>query len=85
MKAGDFLRHYVLHNLGLKIFSLLLAFGLWYLVAMGKLIEPASSPQRHRDAEKVGESEQSLGRNNSRFLNCTVSQSGFASVSVSLR
>jgi hypothetical protein len=37
MKAGDFFRHYVLHNLGLKIISLLLAFGLWYLVAAGKL------------------------------------------------
>jgi hypothetical protein len=37
MKIGDFLRHYVLHNLGLKILSVLLAFGLWYLVATGKL------------------------------------------------
>jgi hypothetical protein len=37
MKLGDLLRHYVLHNLGLKIVSLLLAFGLWYLVATGKL------------------------------------------------
>jgi hypothetical protein len=37
MKVADFFRHYVLHNLALKIISLLLAFGLWYLVSTGKL------------------------------------------------
>jgi hypothetical protein len=37
MKVVDFFRHYVLHNLALKIISLLLAFGLWYLVSTGKL------------------------------------------------
>ena len=37
MKPGDFFQRYVLHNLGLKLVSLLLAFGLWYLVASGKL------------------------------------------------
>jgi hypothetical protein len=37
MKIGDFFRHHVLHNLDLKILSVLLAFGLWYLVASGKL------------------------------------------------
>jgi len=37
MKIGDLLRRYVLHNLALKMISLLLAFGLWYLVASGKL------------------------------------------------
>ena len=37
MKIGDFLRRYVLHNLALKMISVVLAFGLWYLVASGKL------------------------------------------------
>ena len=37
MNIGDFFRHYVLHNLGLKIISLLLAYGLWFLVVTGKL------------------------------------------------
>jgi len=37
MNIGDFFRRYVLHNLGLKIVSLLLAYGLWFLVATGKL------------------------------------------------
>jgi len=37
MKLSDFFRHYVLHNLALKIISVLLAFGLWYLVASGKI------------------------------------------------
>lgn len=37
MTARDFFRRHVLHNLGLKIVSLLLAFGMWYLVATGKL------------------------------------------------
>jgi hypothetical protein len=37
VKIGDFFRHYVLHNLALKMISLLMAFGLWYLVASGKL------------------------------------------------
>ena len=37
MKPGDLLRRYVLHNLGLKIVSAALAYGLWYLVVTGKL------------------------------------------------
>ena len=37
MKPGDFFHRYVLHNLGLKIVSLVLAYGLWYLVVTGKL------------------------------------------------
>jgi len=37
VKPAEFLRRYFVHNLGLKIVSLLLAFGLWYLVAIGKL------------------------------------------------
>jgi hypothetical protein len=37
MNIGDFFRRYVLHNLGLKIVSLLLAYGLWFLVVSGKL------------------------------------------------
>jgi hypothetical protein len=37
MNIGDFFRRYVLHNLGLKIISLLLAYGLWFLVVTGKL------------------------------------------------
>jgi hypothetical protein len=37
MRIGDFFRRYVLHNLGLKVVSLLLAYGLWFLVASGKL------------------------------------------------
>ena len=37
MKIGEFFRHYVRHNLGLKMISLLLALGLWYLVTSGKL------------------------------------------------
>jgi len=37
MKPGDFLRRYVVHNLPLKIISLLLAFVLWFLVASGRL------------------------------------------------
>jgi len=37
MNIGDFCRRYVLHNLGLKIISLLLAYGLWFLVSTGKL------------------------------------------------
>ena len=37
MKIGDFFRRYVLHNLGLKILSLLLGYGLWFLVASGKM------------------------------------------------
>jgi hypothetical protein len=35
--AKDFLRRYVMHNLGLKTLSLLLAIGLWYVIAIGKL------------------------------------------------
>ena len=37
MNIGDFFRRYVLHNLGLKIISLLLAYGLWFLVVTGNL------------------------------------------------
>ena len=37
MKRNDFLHRYLLHNLALKIISLLLAFGLWFLVATGRL------------------------------------------------
>jgi hypothetical protein len=37
MKVADFFRHYVLHNLALKIISVLLAFGLWFLVSTGRL------------------------------------------------
>jgi len=37
VKATDFIRHYVLHNLALKIISLALAFGLWLAVSTGKL------------------------------------------------
>ena len=37
MNIGDFFRRYVLHNLGLKIISLLLAYGLWFLVVTGRL------------------------------------------------
>ncbi len=37
MNIGDLFRRYVLHNLGLKIISLLLAYGLWFLVVTGKL------------------------------------------------
>jgi hypothetical protein len=37
MTARDFLRRYVMHNLGLKILSLLLAVGLWYAITIGKL------------------------------------------------
>ena len=37
MKPGDFFRRHVLHNLGLKIVSRALAYGLWYLVVTGKL------------------------------------------------
>jgi len=37
MNIGDFFGRYVLHNLGLKIISLLLAYGLWFLVVTGKL------------------------------------------------
>ena len=32
----EFVRRYVTHNLGLKILSLLLAIGLWYLISIGK-------------------------------------------------
>lgn len=37
MMARDFMRRYVMHNLGLKILSLLLAIGLWLAISMGKL------------------------------------------------
>jgi hypothetical protein len=37
MKRPGFLHRYVLHNLALKMISLLLAFGLWFLVATGRL------------------------------------------------
>lgn len=37
MKRSGFLHRYVLHNLALKIISLLLAYGLWFLVASGRL------------------------------------------------
>ena len=37
MSARDFIRRYVAHNLGLKILALLLAFGLWFAVSIGKL------------------------------------------------
>ena len=33
----DFIRRYVVHNLGLKILSLLLAIGLWLAISMGRL------------------------------------------------
>ena len=33
----DFVRRYVLHNLGLKILSLLLAAALWFAISTGKL------------------------------------------------
>jgi YbbR domain-containing protein len=39
--VGDFIRTYVLHNLGLKIFSLLLAIGLWLAVARDPVAEVA--------------------------------------------
>ena len=35
--SKDFIRRYVMHNLGLKILSLLLAAGLWFAIASGKL------------------------------------------------
>ncbi len=37
MTARDFMRRYVMHNLGLKILSLLLAIGLWFAISVGKL------------------------------------------------
>ena len=37
MSTRDFIRRYLAHNLGLKILSLLLAFGLWFAIAIGKL------------------------------------------------
>jgi hypothetical protein len=37
MTTRDVLRRYVMHNLGLKILSLLLAIGLWLAISMGKL------------------------------------------------
>jgi hypothetical protein len=36
MSARDSIRRYVLHNLGLKILSLLLAIALWFAIANGK-------------------------------------------------
>ena len=33
----DFLRRYVLHNVGLKILSLLLAIALWFAISTGRL------------------------------------------------
>ncbi len=33
----DFLRRRVLHNLGLKIFSLLLAVAMWFAISTGRL------------------------------------------------
>ncbi len=35
--SKDFIRRYVMHNVGLKILSLLLAIGLWFAIATGKL------------------------------------------------
>ncbi len=37
MTARDFIRRYVVHNLGLKILSLLLAIGVWFAISTGKL------------------------------------------------
>jgi hypothetical protein len=37
MKAAEFFRRYVTHNLALKLISLLLALGLWLAVTWGKL------------------------------------------------
>jgi hypothetical protein len=36
-RSKDFIRRYVMHNMGLKILSLLLAIGLWFAIAIGKL------------------------------------------------
>jgi hypothetical protein len=33
----DFVRRYVVHNLALKILSLLLAIALWFAISVGKL------------------------------------------------
>ena len=33
----DFLRRHVLHNVGLKILSLLLAIALWFAISTGRL------------------------------------------------
>ncbi len=33
----DFFRHYVIHNIGLKILSLLLAIALWFAISTGRL------------------------------------------------
>ncbi len=33
----DFLRHYVFHNIGLKLLSLLLSVALWIAISTGKL------------------------------------------------
>jgi len=37
MTARDFIRRYVVHNLGLKILSLLLVIGVWFAISTGKL------------------------------------------------
>ncbi len=37
MTARDFIRRYVVHNLGLKILSLLLAIGVCFAISTGKL------------------------------------------------
>lgn len=37
MKSVGFFHRYVRHNLGLKLVSLALAYGLWYLVVTGKI------------------------------------------------
>jgi hypothetical protein len=37
MKGSDLVRRHVIHNLVLKIISLLIAFGLWYALSIGKL------------------------------------------------
>lgn len=37
MKAAELIRRYVIHNLALKLTSLLLAFGLWLAVSTGRL------------------------------------------------
>ena len=37
MSLKDFIRRYVVHNLGLKVLSLLLAIALWFAISVGKL------------------------------------------------
>ncbi len=37
MSTKDFFRRHVMHNIGLKIISLLLAIGLWLAISYGKL------------------------------------------------